>query len=324
MTNAIQLPTHRIGVAAAAVMAALTVASPATAQQQIDEPRIDPIFGRSTPEQQEEIERIEPMNDDEFDRPKGWWPIRGFVGVLTYLAPETTNLSLGVGPELRPDYFGSDDYEVQPDPQVYVKFRNFVFLDNDGADLALFGFSGFSFGPSIRIVGDREEDDNVALQGLGDVDFTFEAGGFVATRFLNRIVVRAKARQGVAGGHDGLIIDSQGTVLLFRSRRLSMSISGQASWINDNYADTYFSITPEQSANSGLPEFDADAGFRDVGGSLNGYINIGRRWSLNPYIQYTRIASDIAQTPIISQFGSRDQVRMGFHLMREFQFEMFN
>lgn len=292
------------------------VATAAAAQQSIDEPRLDPILGKRPPAPEE---GLEPMNDEEFDAPQGWSPLRDFVGVLTFLAPQQTNLSVGVGPEFRPDYFGSDDYEVEPDPQVYVKFRNFVFLDNDGADLALFGFSRFSIGPSLRLVGDRDEDENPALEGLGDIDRTLELGGFIATTFLDRIQVRAKVRNGVVGGHSGLIIDGQGTVLLFRWGRFSTSAAGQVTWIDNDYADTFFSVTPEQSLASGLPEFDAGAGFRDIGGSLNGYINVGKRWSINPYVQYRRIFQNIADAPLIAIEGDRNQFTVGMHFMREFQ-----
>ena len=57
---------------------------------------------------------------------------------------------------------------------------------------------------------------------------------------------------------------------------------------------------------------------RDIGGSFNAYINIGKRWSLNPYVTYNYIFDDFAATPIIEQFGDRNQYRVGFHLMREF------
>ncbi|MBI1393792.1 MAG: hypothetical protein GC152_13725 [Alphaproteobacteria bacterium] len=294
-------------------------ANPAAAQQTIDEPTLDPIFGKRPPPP---VREVGPMNDEEYDQPQPWDPFRGFVGVLTILVPETTNLSVGVGPQYTPDYFGSDDYEFQPDPQVYVRFRNFLFFDDDGADLALFGFSGFAIGPSLRIAGRRRERDNPALVGLGDIGFTFEAGGFIATTFLDRISLRAKLRKGVAGGHEGWIADGQGTILLFTTKRFSASFSGNITWVDDNYADTFFSVTPGQAAASGLPVFDADAGFRDVGGSFNGYINIGKRWSVNPYVRYRRIFQDIADTPIIDQFGSRDQFVAGFHLMREFTFDM--
>ncbi len=307
----------RISLAAALGFASLAGAGPALGQQEIDEPRLDPIFGQPRPERQDDRPRV--TNDEEFDQDKKWHPLRDFVGVLTFLAPSNTDLSIGIGPVYRPDYFGSDDYEWRPDPEVYIKFRNFVFLDNDGADIALFGFSGFSFGPSIRLVGDRDEEDNPALTGLGDIDHTFEVGGFAATRFVDRFLFRAKIRKGVVGGHDGLSVDAAGTALLFRYGRLSTSVSANATWIGDRYADTYFSVTPEQSLNSGLPVYDAGRGLRDVGGSFNAYINIGKRWSLNPYVSYRYIFDEYAATPIIETFGDQNQYIAGFHLMRQFE-----
>ncbi len=315
-----QLVSRRFhSLAAAAFGLAALAYGPAFAQSEIDEPRLDPIFGERTPEREAERERI--RNDDEFDQEKGWRPLRDFVGIFTFLTPEATDLSIGAGPVYRPDYFGSNDYEFQADPEVYVKFRNIVFLDNDGADIALFGFSGFSFGPSLRLTGDRDESDNPALAGLGDIDHTLEVGGFAATKFLDRFLVRAKVRKGVVGGHNGLIVDATGTALLFRFGRLSTSVSAQGSWISDRYADTYFSVTPAQSLASGLAVYDAGRGIRDVGGSFNAYVNMGKRWSLNPYVSYRYIFDGISGTPIIDDFGDRNQYTVGFHLMRQFEFK---
>lgn len=284
----------------------------------IDEPRLRPlVFGRSRYDKDADLTGTTITLGEEDQN-------RGFFGVLNFLVPEETNLSIGLGPVYEPDYFGSDDYEFNPDPQAYVKFRNFVFLDDDGADFALFGFSGFRVGPTMRVRGRRDQDDNPALHGLGDVGTTFEFGGFAATTFESRFSFKAKVRHGLKTGHHGTIVDGYLTALLFRAGPVSMAAFGQASWVGNRYADAYFSVTPQQSAASGgvLPEFDADAGFRDVGGTVTAYINIRDRWSLNPYITYTYIMDDIAATPIISQFGDRDQFQIGFHLMREFQFNM--
>ena len=306
----------------AASLAAFMVAPAAYAQQSADEPFLDPIFGERPKRSQDQ--EIRPMNDDEFDEPQGWSPFRGFVGLFTLLVPESTNLSLGVGPAYRPDYFGSDDYEFRPDPQVFLKVKNFLFFDDDGADLALFGFSGVAIGPSVRVAGRRRERDNPALHGLGDIGYTFEAGGFVAATILNRVLVRGKIRKGLAGGHDGLIIDGAGTVMLYSSPRFSTSLSGHVAWVNGDYADTFFTVNEDQAAASGLPLYNASAGFRDVGGSLNAYVNIGERWSVNPYVSYRRIFDGFAETPIIDQYGSRNQFIVGFHLMREFSFSFIN
>lgn len=335
--------------------------APAAAQGEIDEPQVSPLlFGptqkerrekiRQEEEERKEAERIsqeQKYDGQDLDDPK-MRPIFGpqqdtdeeedliggritlgeadnnrrFFGALTFLVPETTNLSLGIGPQYRPDYFGSDDYAFFPDPQVYVKFKNFVFLDDDGLDFAVFGFSGFRFGPSLRVKGRRDESDNPALMGLGDVGETFEFGGFVATTFLDRFSFKAKARHGIKTGHRGTIIDGNLTALLFKAGPISLSASAQAAWIDDKYADAYFSVTPTQSLASGgtLAVYDANQGIRNVGASLNGYINIRDRWSLNPYASYDYVFDGIAQTPIIENFGSRRQFRVGFHLMREFTF----
>ncbi|GAB4520020.1 MAG: hypothetical protein Kow00133_06150 [Amphiplicatus sp.] len=310
------------GLAAGALLASC-LSGPALAQQHIDEPRLDPFFGRKYERPKEyEAKNEEPKDDERFDANQRWTPLRGFVGILTFMTPETTNLSIGVGPELKPDYFGSDDYEVVPDPAAYVKFRNFVFLDDDGADIALFGFSNFRAGPTLRIVGDREEDDNSALAGLGDVGMTFEFGGFAAATFQNRYSFRFKVRHGLKTGHRGTIVDATLTALLFRFGDVSTSLTAQTAWIGNRYADAYFTVTPEQSAASGLPEYDAKAGFRDIGGSVNGYINVGKHWSINPYVSYRYIFDGIADTPIIALAGDRHQWTTGFHVMREFSFNI--
>ncbi len=286
--------------------------------RQIDDPSTRPLlFGP-------------PVGENEEDLSNDAWRISlgendgepGFFGVLTFLTPDATNLSVGVGPEYEPDYFGSDDYEFNADPQVFVKFRNFLFLDDDGASFGLLGFSRFRVGPTIRIRGRRDQDENPALFGLGDVGTTFEFGGFVATTFLDRFAINAKARHGLKTGHRGTVVEGNFTALLFRAGPVSMSSSAQATWVGNRYADAYFSVTPEQSARSRgvLDVYDADAGFQDIGGSVNLYINIGDRWSLNPYATYDYIFDDYAQTPIIREFGDRNQFRVGFHIMREFTF----
>ena len=336
-------------------------ATAAEAQRQIDDPRLSPmLFGETEKERRDKIrkdaeEQREALKvseeqdrdarqiDDPATLPLLFGPPRegdeedrignrlilgeedgeqGFFGILTYLVPEETNLSIGIGPEYEPDYFGSDDYEFTADPQVYVKFRNFVFLDDDGADFAVLGFSGFRIGPSLRIRNRRDQDDNPALFGLGDVGMTFEFGGFAATTFLDRFAMKAKVRHGIKTGHRGTVVDGFFTALLFRTGPVSVSTSAQATWVGDRFADAFFSVTPEQSLRSGgvLSVYDADAGFRNVGGSVNAYINIGDRWSLNPYATYDYIFDDYAETPIIRDFGDRNQFRVGFHIMREFTF----
>lgn len=352
-----------ISMGAVSVLISALIASSALAQQNIDEPTLSPmVFGETEKEKRSKIdqddertqEAIEVSREQSADAQKLDEPrlspllfgpdydesgtdatgaritspddeeSRGFFSGLTFLVPEETNLSLGVGPVYEPDYFGSNDYEFTADPQVYIKVRNFLFLDDDGADIALFGFSRFRVGPSIKIKGRRDQDDNPALRGLGDVGTTFEFGGFVATTFLDRFSAKARVRHGLKTGHRGTVIDGTLTTLIFRTDAFSLATSGQARWIGDRYANAYYSVTPEQSAASMgvLPVYAASRGFESVGGSVTAYINILDRWSLNPYAEYRYIFDNVAETPIVGQFGDRNQFVVGFHLMREFTFRM--
>ena len=284
--------------------------------QYIDEPRLDPLlFGPEYEDPDADVTGTRIVDPDDADG-------RRFFSALNFLVPDETNLSLGVGPVFKPDYFGSNDYEFDADPQVYIKVRNFLFLDDDGADIALFGFSRFRVGPSIKIKGRRDQDDNPALNGLGDVGTTFEFGGFISTTFLDRFAAKARVRHGLKTGHRGTVIDGTLTTLIFRTDAFSLATAGQIRWVGERYADAYFTVTPEQSAASMglLQPYDADSGFESFGGSVTAYINIADRWSLNPYAEYRRIFDDFGDTPIIDQFGDRNQIVIGFHLMREFTF----
>ncbi len=348
-------------VGASLAIAALT--APANAQQEIDEPQLSPmLFGETEKERLEKIRQekeeqdeallitdeqerdhqdldephLDPLvfgkrrSDDDEDLTGARITLgaednnRGFFSAFNFLTPEETNLSLGLGPVYEPDYFGSDNYEFNPDPQVYIKVKNFVFLDDSGADIALVGFSRFRIGPTLRITKRRDQDDNPDLLGLGDVGTTFEFGGFAATTFLNRFAVKAKVRHGLKTGHRGTVVDGVLTALIFRTDLFSLSTTARATWVGDRYADAYFSVTPGQSARSGgrLPVHDANAGFRDLGVSVTGYVNIGDRWSFNPYATYSYVYGEIAKTPIIDQFGDRDQFTVGVHLMRQFNFNI--
>lgn len=358
--------TRNFLLASMAFGAALQWSGAALAQQHIDEPRLSPmLFGETEEERREKIRkereaereavriseeqdrevrdvdepRLSPLlfgKRREFEGDQTATVVRrredsendGFFSAINTLIPSQTDLSLGVGPVYEPDYFGSDDYEFNADPQIYVKFRNAVFLDNEGVDLAVLGFSRFRIGPTIKIRGRRDQDENDALLGLGDVGTTFEFGGFVATTFLDRFAARARVRHGLKTGHRGTVAQGTLTALLFRSDLFSLGAAGEIIWVGERYADAFYSVTQAQSdrsaqinPNGRLAVFDAGRGFESAGVNVTGYINIADRWSLNPYVKYQRIFENFADTPIIEDFGSADQFTVGFHIQREFAFK---
>lgn len=95
------------------------------------------------------------------------------------------DIRLGAGALFRPDYEGSDDYEIAPLPMVSISYKDLVFLRNTTLGANAFTWQGprptdkLQIGPLLRYQLGRDEGDNNALRGMGDIDAGAELGAFV-------------------------------------------------------------------------------------------------------------------------------------------------
>lgn len=230
----------------------------------------------------------------------------------------TWSVVVGAGGAYAPDYEGSDDYEFQPFPFVSIVYDDFVFINGTSVGINLLNYEGLKAGPIARYGFGRDEDDNNALDGLGDVDDSIEVGGFVNYEIgiwsAGLIVM-----QDVGGGHEGLVAEAVTGVSVPLTDNLSSSLEGSATWASSDYMETYFGISPKQSARSGLEEFNADAGFKDVAVTLGLNYMFTESIGLSGRAQYKRLLSDAADSPIVDDKGSADQLFGGLFLTYTFR-----
>ena len=75
---------------------------------------------------------------------------------------------------------------------------------------------------------------------------------------------------------------------------------------------SYFSIDAGDAARSGLDQFSADEGFKDVsfGGSLS--YRFLERWSASVTGLYTRLIDDAEESPVVDDVGDENQLFGGF------------
>jgi hypothetical protein len=71
----------------------------------------------------------------------------------------------------------------------------------------LVNYDGFKAGPIARYRFGRDEDDNNALDGLGDVNDSIELGGFLKYE-IGIWSAGLTVAQDVAGGHEGLVAEA--------------------------------------------------------------------------------------------------------------------
>lgn len=243
-------------------------------------------------------------------------------------APDTVYddnwISIGFGVALGPSYDGSDDYVLSPAPLVQGKVAG-VGISPRPAGLALDFIPdrgdgpNIAFGPSVRLRNDRADqikDEVVKL--AGKLDRAVEIGvasGISFPKVLNpydSLSLNLDARWDVAGAHDGMVIEPGVTYFTPLSRGTAASLSIGAEFVDDNYADYYYSVSPQQSLDSGLPEFSAKGGLNSLGTNLllafdlDGDLQNGGL-AIVAIGGYSRLVGDAKDTPYTSIRGSADQ-----------------
>ncbi|UUX48817.1 MipA/OmpV family protein [Nisaea acidiphila] len=234
--------------------------------------------------------------------------------------PPEWQFELGAGAFFQPDYEGSDDYEVSPVPFVEIAWRDRVRLTTRGGpglyiDAVRYGDLTLTGG--LAYEGGRDEDDNDALKGLGDLEV-----GAVAKLDLGYEFGPIDLGLGLSRDLGG---DREGTSLrleaeygrAFLDGRLMLSAAPYLTWADDSYMSNSFGISAAQSAASplGLAEHDADAALKDAGVGLTMMYRLTDNVMLLGLAGYSRLLGDAADSPIVADHGSADQFSVGAGLV---------
>lgn len=220
---------------------------------------------------------------------------------------------IGGGGAYAPDYEGSDDYEFQPFPFASIVYDDFIFVEGMSLGANLLNYEGLKAGPIARYAGGRDEDDNDALDGLGDVGDSIELGGFLKYE-LGIWSAAMTVTQDVAGGHEGMLAEMSTGVAMPLSESMSSSIEASATWADSNYMDAFFGVSGRQALKSGYSRHEAEAGFKDVGIAVGLNYMITETVTVSGRAGYKKLLGDAADSPIVKDEGSDDQFFTGMFL----------
>ena len=231
-----------------------------------------------------------------------------------------------------PAYLGADEYQLVAGPSIQVRYDRAFLSIQDGLGYDIVRSNGWRAGPSIslrqsrqddgggpfRIAGDRTDD----LRGLGTIRASADVGGYVA---YERGAVAAKLDVRHATNTDLGLIATLGVrytaMIPLRSRPgppAIFSIGPRVTFVDDKYNQSYFDITAEQSARSGMRAYSAKGGLLSAGVGASALVPLGNRISGMVLASYDRMAGDAANSPIVADRGSRDQATIGLGLLYRF------
>jgi len=221
-------------------------------------------------------------------------------------------------------YAGSDDYRLLAVPVVAGSFKGISFRPRAAGVSVNFldGMRGdvtFSAGPTFRFRSDRAGSiKDEVVKAAGELDTAFEVGGQFGVSF-NRILTRfdrlsfgLDVQFDVAGAHGGAILDPGISYSTPLNRGAVIAISAGAQYVDGDFADYYYSVSPAQSAASGLPEFDASSGWHKAGVTLGMGFDLSGDFRdggliVGGALGYRRMLGDAADTPYTSLRGDADQ-----------------
>jgi outer membrane scaffolding protein for murein synthesis (MipA/OmpV family) len=247
-------------------------------------------------------------------------------------------VAVGAGVAVLPDYEGSNDYRVAPVPGAIGSIGGYKFMllgnrvnvdlikdkPGPGWDIQAGPFASIGFNrTSLKGI------DDPRIKALGKVDNAIELGGYIGigkqgviTSDYDRLSLTLSYRHDVNNAYDGAILTPSISYLTPLSTKTMVTIFANANHADSGYATTYYSITPQQSARSGLAQFNAKPGWKDVSlgaaanFSLTGDLTHGL--SVAAGLVYTRMINDFAASPVVSVAGSRDQMIGGIGLAYTF------
>jgi outer membrane scaffolding protein for murein synthesis (MipA/OmpV family) len=231
-------------------------------------------------------------------------------------------ITVGVGGAVVPDYEGSDDYRVIPAAAIRGRIHGFSFSTR-GTYLYVNVVPGsdkvhFDAGPivGLRINSRRHIHDDI-VELLPRRKTAIEVGGFAGVSFhgitnpYDTLGVRLDVTHDVGSAHKSTIFTPNLEFSTPLSRRTYASASVSADFVGNKFADYYFTISPSDSAASGLPVFNADGGMKNwkLGLLLNQSItgDLLGGFSIFGAGQYSRLVGDFKRSPIVSLRGSASQ-----------------
>ncbi|RED47695.1 MipA/OmpV family protein [Aestuariispira insulae] len=233
---------------------------------------------------------------------------------------EEWSFETGLAAMYAPDYEGSDDYEIAPVPLLEISWNDRITLTTYGGPglyAKAYGTEDFRVDLGIRYEGGREASDNDALGGLGNMDVGAVAVGAVSYE-MGPMEIGLELAHDLGGDRKGTAatLEAEYAMPVFNGQA-RLTIAPHLTWVNEDYMDNSFGITASQAASStlGLAQYDPAAGLRDVGLTLGvGYPVTDNVLAL-ARVDYSRLMSEAADSPLVKDQGSANQMSAIFGLV---------
>jgi outer membrane scaffolding protein for murein synthesis (MipA/OmpV family) len=192
---------------------------------------------------------------------------------------------------------------------------------DDSVSFALWRNEWLAVGPAGRWINNRSVKNNWQLFGMDSVDASIELGGYAEWTPVSWGRIRGEVRKAVTG-YDGLAGSAIADVWQ-KWGPLTLSIGPRFDFGNNQYASAFFSVDPVQAAlnqwaGGRLTPYNATGGLVAAGGTAAARYELSEAWRISGYVEYQVLTGSVANSPLVTHTGSKDQVSFGIELAYRF------
>jgi len=231
---------------------------------------------------------------------------------LTASLPAFAELSndgiIGPGVRTRPAYDGSDSQRTEVVPVIRYLGQPWFVRSTQGV---LEGGARLELAPSLHLgaqlayePGRRtRESDFLENRSVFDIDRGASIGAHVEWDHKIGpvpITLLARARQHTDSDR-GAQADLRLSVGVFRGGPVGVGLFTQATWANAKATRSFYSVTPQQSATSGLPGYEAGSGLLYSSVGLLWSVDLTRNWIVVGNFEARHLQGDARRSPLVER-----------------------
>jgi outer membrane protein len=233
--------------------------------------------------------------------------------VIPLELPQLNFVGLGVG--AYPDYFGSSDYNVGAAPigRLSLGGARFVRLMVNEIQVNLLDHPNWQLGPVGLWRFGREDVDNAVVDRVHHIDDSISLGLFGGYVWRDPQEIRRMAGVGTwalwdaSGSYDGWTAGLNAYAMQPVAPMVTVAGGAAFTYASSGYMNEYFGVTPADSLASGLPVYVPGSGVRDVRGWAVAILHLSPQWHLGAGAMYLRLVGNAADSPLVSEEGSKNQ-----------------
>ncbi|MDD3447151.1 MAG: MipA/OmpV family protein, partial [Zavarzinia sp.] len=152
-----------------------------------------------------------------------------------------------------------------------------------------------------------------AVKALHEVDDAWEVGLSLGWRVQDPANSRNSFRVGldllqdVSSAHGGFVADLTAVYRQAVMGRLDLGVLAGVTYASGAYMDEYFGVSAADAAASGLAQYGANGGIRDLRLMPLAVLHLDDHWRLGASAGWQRLIGDAADSPIVKDRGDENQ-----------------